>query len=54
MYAIRSEVESLKKSSTWELCELLKGKKAISLKYIFWLKWDEKGNVAGHKALLVA
>lgn len=45
---------SLERNQTGELCELPKGREAISCKWIYKLKTDEKGNITRYKARLVA
>ncbi|KMQ89570.1 retrovirus-related gag-pol polyprotein [Lasius niger] len=51
---MKDEMASLKRNQTWELCELPKGREAISCKWIYKLKTDEKGNITRYKARLVA
>lgn len=41
-------------SNTWELSKVQKGSKVIGTKWVFKVKTDEKGNMACHKARLVA
>lgn len=47
---MKSELGSIEKNHTWELCDLPPGHKAIGLKWVFKLKRDSKGNVIKHKA----
>jgi hypothetical protein len=39
---------------TWELADLPRRHRAITLKWVFKLKWDEVGAIIKHKAHLVA
>ena len=41
-------------NNTWELIELREGRKAISCKWVFKVKYDGKGNVECFKGRLVA
>lgn len=52
--AIQKEYKALTDNGTWELCQLPKGRKAITCKWVFKLKLDSDGKVASHKARLVA
>ncbi|KAM1062207.1 hypothetical protein EV1_026345 [Malus domestica] len=52
--AMDNEIKSIKKNQTWELTDLLKGKKTIGVKWVFRRKLNEKGEVDKHKARLVA
>jgi hypothetical protein len=52
--AMKQELESVEKNMTWELVDLPAGHRPISLKWVFKLKKDEKGQVTKHKARLVA
>lgn len=52
--AMQAEIESFAKNSTRTLVDLPEGKNAISLKWIFKLKRDEKGEINRFKARLVA
>lgn len=52
--AIESEYGSLLKSNTWTVCELPKGRSAISNKWVFKLKRKADGSVDKYKARLVA
>ena len=51
--AISDEMQSLKENRTWDLCELPKGRKAVSCKWVFKLK-DLPDGGTKHKARLVA
>ena len=52
--AMVAEVDSIQANKTWELSTLLKGHKAIGLKWVFKVKKDPNGIVTKHKARLVA
>lgn len=52
--AIDSEYNSLLKSNTWTVCELPKGRTAISNKWVFKLKRKADGSIDKYKARLVA
>jgi hypothetical protein len=52
--AIQSEMDAVEKNRTWELADLPRGHRAITLKWVFKLKRDETGTIVKHKARLVA
>jgi hypothetical protein len=52
--AMVDELDSIKENKTWSLVDLLKGHKAIGLKWVFKLKHDEHGDVVRNKVRLVA
>ena len=52
--AINSEYQSLIKNNTWTVCDLPKGRKAISNKWVFKLKRKADGSIDKYKARLVA
>src|SRR6185437_14231234 len=52
--AMQSEMDAVEKNRTWELADLPRGHRAITLKWVFKLKRDEAGTVVKHKARLVA
>lgn len=52
--AIESEYTSLIKNGTWILCDLPKGRKTISSKWVFKLKRKANGEIDKYKARLVA
>ena len=54
MMAMKEELHSIEKNGTWELTELPKGKKAISVKWVYKLKLKPDGEIAKFKARLVA
>ena len=51
--AIKEEVQALKKNGTWELSNLPQGKKTVSCKWIFSIKYNTEGSVNRYKARLV-
>lgn len=52
--AIEGEYKSLLKNHTWTVCELPKGRSAISNKWVFKLKRKADGSIDKYKARLVA
>lgn len=52
--AIDEEYSSLIKSGTWSLCNLPKGRRTISCKWVFKLKHKANGEIDKYKARLVA
>ena len=48
------EMEALQKNSTWDLVELLEGKKTVGCKWVFTVKHKADGSVERYKARLVA
>lgn len=52
--AIDSEYDSLMKNNTWTLCDLPKGRKAITGKWVFKLKHKANGEIDKYKARFVA
>lgn len=52
--AINSEHESLVKNGTWTVCDLPKGRKAITNKWVFKLKRKANGEIDKYKARVVA
>ncbi|KAK1423646.1 hypothetical protein QVD17_18952 [Tagetes erecta] len=52
--AMRAELESIERNTTWTLTQLPPGHKAIGLKWVFKLKKDASDKVTTHKARLVA
>ncbi|XP_021972080.1 uncharacterized mitochondrial protein AtMg00820-like [Helianthus annuus] len=51
--AMKVELDSINKNTTWKLTELPRDHKAIGLKWVFKTKKDANGNVFRHKARLV-
>jgi hypothetical protein len=51
---MQSEMDAVEKNRTWELADLPRGYRAITLKWVFKLKRDEAGAIVKHKARLVA
>jgi hypothetical protein len=52
--AMKAEMNAVEKNRTWELVDLPRGHRAITLKWMFKLKRDEVGAIIKHKARLVA
>ena len=52
--AMQLEMDAVKENRTWELADLPRGHRAITLKWVFKLKRDEAGKIIKHKARLVA
>jgi hypothetical protein len=52
--AMKAEMDAVEKNRTWELADLPRGHRAITLKWAFKLKRDEVGAIIKHKAHLVA
>jgi hypothetical protein len=51
---MKVEMDAVEKNRTWELADLPRGHRAITLKWVFKLKRDEVGAIIKHKARLVA
>ena len=52
--AADAEYNSLMKNKTWELVKFPKGRKAVSCKWVFHVKYDKHGKIDRYKARLVA
>ncbi|WVZ70672.1 LOW QUALITY PROTEIN: hypothetical protein U9M48_019315 [Paspalum notatum var. saurae] len=52
--AMQSEMDAVETNRTWELADLPRGHRAITLKWVFKLKRDEADAIIKHKARLVA
>ena len=50
---MQSELDSIEKNGTWELCELPKGKNAIGSKWVYKTKGKSYGSIDRYKARLV-
>jgi hypothetical protein len=48
------EIEVIEKNDTWDLVELPEGKNNIDVKWVYRSKFNEKGELQKHKAILVA
>lgn len=48
------ELQALQANDTWDVVKLPKGKKPISFKWVFRIKYRVDGSVERHKAHLVA
>jgi hypothetical protein len=51
---MKAEMDAVEKNHTWELADLPRSHRAITLKWVFKLKRDEVGAIIKHKARLVA
>jgi hypothetical protein len=51
---MKVEIDAIEKNCIWELANLSRGHRAITLKWVFKLKRDEVGAIIKHKARLVA
>jgi hypothetical protein len=51
---MQSEMDTVEKNRTWELADLPRGHRTITLKWVFKLKRDEADAIVKHKARLVA
>jgi hypothetical protein len=52
--AMKTEMDAVEKNRNWELADLPRGHRAITLMWVFKLKRDEIGAIIKHKAHLVA
>ena len=52
--AMQLEMDAVEQNRTWELADLPRGHRAITLKWVFKLKRDGAGAIIKHKARLVA
>jgi hypothetical protein len=52
--AMKAEMDAVEKNRTWELTDLPRGHRTITLKWVFKLKRDEVGAIIKHKARLLA
>nr|GEV01647.1 putative RNA-directed DNA polymerase [Tanacetum cinerariifolium] len=52
--AMDDEMEALKKSETWDKCNMPQGKKAVGCRWVFTVKYKPDGTVELYKARLVA
>jgi hypothetical protein len=52
--AMKAKMDAVEKNRTWELADLPRGHRAITLKWVFKLKRDEVGAFIKHKTRLVA
>jgi hypothetical protein len=51
--AMSEEMKTIEDNKTWELTTLPAGHRAIDLKWVYKVKWNEAGDVVQHKARLV-
>ena len=54
MKPMKEELEAIERNKTWELIELPKNKKSISVISIFKVKLNLDGSIGNHKERLVA
>jgi hypothetical protein len=52
--AMKAEMDAVEKNLTWDIADLPRGRRTITLKWVFKLKRDEVGAIIKHKARLVA
>jgi hypothetical protein len=52
--AMKAEMDAVEKNRTWELADLPRGHRTITLKWVFKLKMVEVGAIINHNARLVA
>ena len=52
--AMLEEMKAIEENETWELVDPHLGYRSISLKWVYKVKWDERGAIVKHKARLVA
>jgi hypothetical protein len=52
--AMQEEIDSVKRNQTWELADLPRDHRAVTLKWVYKLKRNEAVEVVKHKARLVA
>ncbi|GJZ46008.1 putative RNA-directed DNA polymerase [Tanacetum coccineum] len=52
--AMNQEMEAFNRNNTWEICDLPKGRRPITCKWIYKIKYKSNGDVERYKARLVA
>ncbi|GKC47894.1 putative RNA-directed DNA polymerase [Tanacetum coccineum] len=52
--AMNKEMEALNRNNTWEICDFPKGRRPITCKWIYKIKYKSNGEVERYKARLVA
>jgi hypothetical protein len=52
--AMNEEIISIEKNQTWKLVDFPKENKAVGLKWVFKIKYNEDGSIQKHKATIVA
>jgi Reverse transcriptase (RNA-dependent DNA polymerase) len=50
---MRSEMDALEKNHTWKLVDLSDGKKTVGCKWVYSIKYNEKGDIERYKTRLV-
>jgi hypothetical protein len=50
---MKAEMDADEKNRTWELADLPRDHRAITLKWVFKLKRDEVGAIIKHKAIIL-
>ena len=51
---MNGEMASIEKNQMWKLVDLPKKKKAMRLKWVFKIKYNEDGHIQKYKAIIVA
>ena len=52
--AMKDEIASLEKMGTWEIVSLPEGRKPVSCKWVYRIKYNADGNISHYKARLIA
>nr|KYP74604.1 Retrovirus-related Pol polyprotein from transposon TNT 1-94 [Cajanus cajan] len=53
MTTMKEEIEALHRNKTWELVELLEGRKAIGCKWVYKIKQDDNNRLERYREILV-
>lgn len=51
---MEEKMKALERNKTWEIVDLLKGKKLVGCRWVFIVKYKSDGSVERYKARLVA
>lgn len=51
---VMEDMNALRRSGTWEIANLLKGKETQGYKWVFIVKFEDDGSIERHKTRLVA
>ena len=51
---MEDEIKAIQKNKTWDLVDLLDGKKPVGLKWVFKTTYNANGSVQKHKVCFVA